>query len=430
MSTTLPSQGIALFLAAIPPLGLFGADKFYLGLTTQGIIMVLLTLTLVGCLITVPWTYLCILFLIISILWGKTPLIYPNTINWAPLQSMDKIVAWVVIGLWLLGIVVGIIYKRRSSNNSSSNNSSNNNSPTKTVADTDIMGNSIRYLTGLENDVSNISKNVSQAMNIARGWDVSGITNSPTTNPSESQSPLVTPEPFLIKWWQTFMGTIPEYMRFIISSCMYSDDYRTQDNAMDCVIARLVSEQLELPPSTTLNWENCKVLYTEKTKYLKLWEIIGTNRLLYLILLVNHREGSVERITENSKTSIVYSVNQDNEKQKIFVWNESDKTIEMFGRLWEEVSFIPKRFKEMTLPPGLAYITSPPRSFGGDVVNVPKEYIEFVKNVDIKGPIKPDVFGQLLFLIYLYPRFRTPLINDCQACVVPTQAPPDEHDSS
>ena len=101
------SQGIALILASFPFLGLFGADKFYLGLTAQGFIMTLLTMTFVGCLVTVPWSFLCSLFLVISILWGKTPMFYPSDIKWDPLTNVDKIIAWIVLGLWLIGFISG-----------------------------------------------------------------------------------------------------------------------------------------------------------------------------------------------------------------------------------------------------------------------------------------------------------------------------------
>ena len=74
-----PSQGIALLLAYF--LGIFGADKFYLGLTGQGIAMLILTLTLVGLIVTVPWTYLSSLFLVISILWNSKPMLYLSLIH-------------------------------------------------------------------------------------------------------------------------------------------------------------------------------------------------------------------------------------------------------------------------------------------------------------------------------------------------------------
>lgn len=104
------SQGIALLLASLPVLGIFGADKFYLGLYTQGIIMVILTITILGLFITIPWASLCSLFLVISILWGGKPYLYPSTVEWAPIKKTDKIIAWIVVGLTVLSMIVNIVY--------------------------------------------------------------------------------------------------------------------------------------------------------------------------------------------------------------------------------------------------------------------------------------------------------------------------------
>lgn len=104
-----PSQGIALLLAYF--LGIFGADKFYLGLTGQGIAMLILTLTLVGLIVTVPWTYLSSLFLVISILWNSKPMLYSSSIKWAPVTRTDKIIAWIILGLTFIGILAPIVMK-------------------------------------------------------------------------------------------------------------------------------------------------------------------------------------------------------------------------------------------------------------------------------------------------------------------------------
>ena len=106
------SQGIALILTSIPLINLFGADKFYLGLYTQGIIMILLTLSLVGLLISIPWVYLCSVFLIISIFFTGKPLFYPESVQWAPISKMDKIIAGIILFFMLLSIIFSIVYRK------------------------------------------------------------------------------------------------------------------------------------------------------------------------------------------------------------------------------------------------------------------------------------------------------------------------------
>jgi len=107
----LPSQGITLLLTYF--LGIFGADKFYLGLTGQGIAMLLLTLTLFGLVITIPWTYLSCLFLVISILWNGKPMLYPSNIQWAPLTNTDKTITWIIVGVTFIGIIAGFFVGNR-----------------------------------------------------------------------------------------------------------------------------------------------------------------------------------------------------------------------------------------------------------------------------------------------------------------------------
>lgn len=111
-----PSQGITLLLASL--FGIFGADKFYLGLKGQGIAMLVLTLTMFGLLVTIPWAYFSCLFLVIAILWNGKPMLYPSDIKWAPLTNTDRIIAWIVVGLAVLGMIYGIFTSRNKDDNS------------------------------------------------------------------------------------------------------------------------------------------------------------------------------------------------------------------------------------------------------------------------------------------------------------------------
>jgi TM2 domain-containing membrane protein YozV len=108
---TQPSQGIALVLAYL--FGIFGADKFYLGLTGQGITMIILTITIFGLLATIPWAYLSCLFLVIGILWKGKPMLYPDNIDWAPLTNTDRTIAWVVVGVTVIGMIIGFFIRRK-----------------------------------------------------------------------------------------------------------------------------------------------------------------------------------------------------------------------------------------------------------------------------------------------------------------------------
>jgi TM2 domain-containing membrane protein YozV len=97
------SKGVASLLAAFPVLGLFGADKYYVGATSLGILQTVLTLTIVGILISGPWTLLSIVMLLLSIFLGGIPYLYPE-VNWAPVSSTDKVLGGVVIFLLLVGV--------------------------------------------------------------------------------------------------------------------------------------------------------------------------------------------------------------------------------------------------------------------------------------------------------------------------------------
>ena len=101
-----PSKGTAALWAFF--LGIFGADKFYVGATGLGILQLVLTLTLIGLIVSVPWYYLTLLVLVISILGGASPYLYPK-VNWAPTTQNDKVIAYVIIGLLVVGSIGGAI---------------------------------------------------------------------------------------------------------------------------------------------------------------------------------------------------------------------------------------------------------------------------------------------------------------------------------
>ena len=103
-----PSLGIALILSSM--FGMFGADKFYAGAFGIGCIQLFLTLTIIGLLISIPWATLSTLFLTISILYGTSPMFYPS-VDWAPLTQNDKLIAYIVIGLYVFSLVMAMIAK-------------------------------------------------------------------------------------------------------------------------------------------------------------------------------------------------------------------------------------------------------------------------------------------------------------------------------
>lgn len=103
-----PSKGVAALLAAIPITGVFGGDKYYVGATSLGVIQTILTITIIGLLISAPWAWISILALVVAILFGGLPFLYPS-VNWAPTTQTDKTIAWIIVGLFVLSMVVSII---------------------------------------------------------------------------------------------------------------------------------------------------------------------------------------------------------------------------------------------------------------------------------------------------------------------------------
>jgi TM2 domain-containing membrane protein YozV len=100
------SKGTAVVLAGL--LGPFGADKFYVGATDVGIIQLVLTLTIIGTVVSLPWAFLSTLTLVLVILFGSATFLYPK-VNWAPTTKNDKIIAWCIAGLYMLAVLGGIM---------------------------------------------------------------------------------------------------------------------------------------------------------------------------------------------------------------------------------------------------------------------------------------------------------------------------------
>ena len=108
----MPKQlGVAAALAAFPPTGIFGVDKYYVGAWKLGLVQTILSVLILGLIVSVPWMYLSTLVLIIAILWGGLPSLYPS-VEWAPVSSMDKIVAWVIIAISIIVLISGIVTKQ------------------------------------------------------------------------------------------------------------------------------------------------------------------------------------------------------------------------------------------------------------------------------------------------------------------------------
>jgi len=112
-----PSQGIALLLNFF--FGTLGVDKFYVGRYDLGILQLILSLTLIGLFISAPWALLCTVSLLIAILYGGLPFMYPG-VEWAPLTQTDKKIAWVLFIIIILATIIQsfIKYKKSGSDNS------------------------------------------------------------------------------------------------------------------------------------------------------------------------------------------------------------------------------------------------------------------------------------------------------------------------
>jgi len=100
-----PNKGTAFLLSFF--LGAFGVDKFYVGATALGILQLLLTLSLIGLLVSLPWMFLSTIVLGVSILTLSNPILYPN-VNWAPDSMNDKIILLIIFILFILSMFKNI----------------------------------------------------------------------------------------------------------------------------------------------------------------------------------------------------------------------------------------------------------------------------------------------------------------------------------
>ena len=114
----MPKQlGVAAALAAFPITGIFGVDKYYVswgeenGAWKWGLIQTILSVLIIGLIISVPWMYISIIVLIIAIFWGGLPSLYPS-VEWAPVSSTDKMVAWIIIVLYIIAVISSIVTKQ------------------------------------------------------------------------------------------------------------------------------------------------------------------------------------------------------------------------------------------------------------------------------------------------------------------------------
>lgn len=100
------SKGAALALAGL--FGPFGVDKFYVGLPELGLIQILLTITVIGMVITLPWSAITIIGLVLSILFGASTLLYPG-VEWEETTVNDQVVAWIIVGVYVFGLLASIV---------------------------------------------------------------------------------------------------------------------------------------------------------------------------------------------------------------------------------------------------------------------------------------------------------------------------------
>lgn len=101
-----PRLGVSAALAYFFLTGPWGADKHYVGsfgksysnAKTAAWVQTAIAITFIGLYITIPWSWMSTLALVISILFGSVPFLYPQ-VKWAPIDNVDKTIALVIVGL-------------------------------------------------------------------------------------------------------------------------------------------------------------------------------------------------------------------------------------------------------------------------------------------------------------------------------------------
>lgn len=96
------SKGVAALMASIPIVGWAGADKYYVGATQLGVIQTILTFFIIGLIVTIPWSWISTIILVLAVFLGGIPYLYP-TVNWAPVSNTDKVLALIALFILLSG---------------------------------------------------------------------------------------------------------------------------------------------------------------------------------------------------------------------------------------------------------------------------------------------------------------------------------------
>ncbi len=103
------SKGVAAILAALPIVGWGGGSMYYVGATGRGIAMTVLSITLIGLCVTMPWAWLSAFALVLTILFGVAPFMYPDDVKWLPTTHADRVVAWIIVAVYVIGIIAGML---------------------------------------------------------------------------------------------------------------------------------------------------------------------------------------------------------------------------------------------------------------------------------------------------------------------------------
>jgi len=98
------NKSVALVLAA-GPWGILGLDKFYVGQPELGVIQFVLSITIIGLFVSVPWAALSTIALLFVIYRGSS-FMYGD-VNWADTTDTDKIIGYIVIGLLIISALSG-----------------------------------------------------------------------------------------------------------------------------------------------------------------------------------------------------------------------------------------------------------------------------------------------------------------------------------